>query len=360
MIISKATDIYLDDFKTILTKAKTEIENSDPKSVPSGELFEEHLLSILRKFSEKTIFHNTFEITSRLAFPDIISKIERNNWIGIEVKTSQKDWKCFGNSIFETTRVKEVENIFIFFLKSMPKLRCRWNYYANCIESINITHSPRYQINMDLMVEDKENIFDIFGITYDKFRALPIEDRMDYVRKLKKKEVGPDVALWWLPHNEYEEADDSRLAIKLFSEIETELKDTIICQAVIYFPELFLKKSSKKYQRVAKWLAAEYGVVSHSLRDMFSAGGKIRVKIDSNEFSIPRIFNILVSQRNKIHNLFNEIDIELLSEHWQPDLYNQYNALQRWIKLVSYYATTSHSVDNNFPIEHWLRELFIK
>jgi hypothetical protein len=261
MIISKKTDVYLDDFKILLEKAKINLENLSSKEVPSGELFEGYLLELLKRLSKNSIFEGTFEITTRLAFPDIVSKIEKNKWIGIEVKTSQKDWKCFGNSIFETTRIKQVDNIFIFFLKLKPKIQCRWDNYANCIETINITHSPRYQINMDLLFQGKENIFNVFGLSYDEFRRLPTKDRMNLIIKLKKKELGPDAALWWLPDDNTKEGDDSKLVIRLFNEIPLELKNIIKTKAVIFFPELFLEKSTKKYLHVSKWLAAEFGIV---------------------------------------------------------------------------------------------------
>ncbi|CAM2762715.1 hypothetical protein [Legionella worsleiensis] len=359
MIILKATDAYIQDFRHLLAQAKLAIEASDAKDVPSGAFFEVYLYDLLEKLSVNTVFSNTFEITSKFAFPDIISKIEQNKWIGIEVKTSQKDWKCFGNSIFENTRIKEVENIFIFFLKSKPNLSCRWDYYAHCIESINITHSPRYQINMNLLEEGKENIFTLFNVTYDEFRALSVEDRMDYVRKLKKKEVGANMALWWLPSNENDEADDSKLAIKLLSELPKSKKNNIISRAIICFPELFLKKSPHKYHRVAKWLAAEFGVVSHSLRDEFSAGGQIKVQIAKNQFLIPRIYELLITLRDEILFLFKTMNTDLLSEYW-PDLYVEDTPIQRWIKLVSHYAATSRLSNEHFPVALWLTQLFIQ
>lgn len=357
MIISKATDVYLDDFKILLEKAKLNIENLSSKDVPSGELFEGYLLDILKQLSESSIFEGTFEITSKNAFPDIISKIEKNNWLGIEVKTSQKDWKCFGNSIFENTRIKEVDNIFIFFLRVNPKINCRWDYYANCIETINITHSPRYLINMNMVLEKKENVFSLFGLSYDSFRNLPTQDRMNLVIKLKKKELGPDVALWWLPDDKTNEGDDSKLVIRLFNEIPVALRNTIKAKAVIFFPELFLEKSPKKYLNVSKWLAAEFGVVSHSLRDIFSAGGKFKVFLDGQEFILPRIFSLLDIQRNDIKDLFNILDTDELLAHW-PKSHKQEDLLLRWIDLVISYATKSNQINKPFLVK-WLRRLYL-
>jgi len=65
-----------------------------------------------------TIFENQIELVSGQKFPDIVAYINQNKAFGVEVKTTkQKKWKSTGSSIFEGTRVPNVENIYLLFGK---------------------------------------------------------------------------------------------------------------------------------------------------------------------------------------------------------------------------------------------------
>ena len=71
-----------------------------------------------------TPFEDSIELIGGQKFPDIIAK----KFYGIEVKTTtQNHWKTTGNSVLESTRVDNVERIFMLFAKlaSPIEFRCR-------------------------------------------------------------------------------------------------------------------------------------------------------------------------------------------------------------------------------------------
>ena len=81
-------------------------------------------------------------------FPDILAE----KYYGIEVKSTVSDsWTSTGSSIVETTRIKDVEDIYMLFGKlggDVPQFKCR--PYQDVLYDIAVTHSPRYLINMEL------------------------------------------------------------------------------------------------------------------------------------------------------------------------------------------------------------------
>lgn len=92
------------------------------------------------------------ELVSGHRYPDIV--IHTNDvLLGIEVKTSKsKGWSTLGGSIFESTRVKGVEDIVLFFanFNDLNNIEFRFAWMEDCISDVVITHKPRYAINMDL------------------------------------------------------------------------------------------------------------------------------------------------------------------------------------------------------------------
>lgn len=358
MIVVKTQDAYLKEFETLLSNVSDKIMGTS--GVASGEAFEKYLCSRLDECAKGTSFENSFEITSKLAFPDIISKIEQNNWIGIEVKTSKNDWKCFGNSIFETSRIDNVQNIFLFFAKINSSVECKWGKYSDCIENINITHSPRYHINMDLLGDEtKCNVFSLMGVCYDDFRNKPHSERMEFVRKLKREQVGKDVALWWLPNSEEEEGNDKKLSIRLLKELDVADRNKIIATSLILFPELYKKTSNTKYFRLVKWLVSNFGIVSHSIRDEFSAGGQIDIEYLGRQYKVPRIFERVEFYKDDIKNMLEDLSYADISEYWDcVNIDISDNKINDWFSIVTKVSQDTKAVSQDFPLKEWLKTVF--
>ena len=60
---------------------------------------------------------------------------------------------------------------------------------------------------------------------------------------------------------------------KVWSSLDAKVRDLLIAQALVYFPEI-LGTSPDKYLRFAEWLASRHGVLCTNVRDVFGAGGK--------------------------------------------------------------------------------------
>lgn len=353
MIYSVAGCNYKDQFEVLLEQVSVALPLRGTEYL-GGAQFERQLLDVLQDLSKDTVFENTFEITGKNSFPDIVSQIQENKWLGIEVKTSKADWTCFGNSIFEGTRIKDVQDIYIFFAILSETVKCRWGAYEDCIETINITHSPRYQINMALLDDKKSNVFAVMGLDYDGFRCLSHSEAMSYVRKLKREQYGADIALWWLPENEEEEGNEKKLEFKTLSELSQADSKTIKADCLAMFPEIF-GNSSAKFNRVTKWLASEYGVVSHALRDNFSAGGRVSVSYKGRQLDCPRIIQTVLDHKNEIRGVFDSSSLERVVQFWPADSYKDLSdVFESWITMVS---RTCKEQDRKYIAEYLKSEI---
>jgi len=370
MIIIKNIESYNIELQEILNSAVAALHEKSKRDESllklSGIAFEKVVCDTLNSISINTAFYEKFEQSTALAFPDIYVKILENKWFGIEVKTSQGDWKCFGNSIFETTRIENLEDrIYVFFGRfSKSALECRWAKYDECIDNINITHSPRYQINMDIKGNPQNSVFAKMEITYLDFSNSNATNRMDYVRKFKRKGLGQNAALWWLPDNDSPNNDDEeKLVIKLFKSLSQGKRQEIRSSAMAFFPEVFSNDQLTKYSRILTWLASHYGVVTGSLRDEFSAGGKFEVDFKGNKFKLPRICFHLNSGVKQIQESIYNSTIEDLTYRWQlssdVSFSNQEQKLIFWIGKTAE-NLKQQSIPDDFPIIDWLNSLFLK
>src|SRR5690606_11745588 len=104
--------------------------------------------------------------------------------------------------------------------------------------------------------------------------------------------------------------------ITLWNEANEEKKERILSTAFVLFPELFQPKYSKKYHRLASWLVVKHQLVSPSLRDSFSAGGKASI----GGYEFPRVAKTLVDNMENALTHFRKLDREDLAYYWRKDL----------------------------------------
>jgi hypothetical protein len=370
MIVLKDINEYESELQAILTLSVDRLQESfksnDQLLKLSGILFEREVCRTLNEFSVGYSFHNKFEQASTLAFPDLYVKILENKWFGVEVKTSQGDWKCFGNSIFESTRLPNLDDrIFVFFGKFSPsKLECRWAKYDECIDNINITHSPRYQINMDIKDDPSLSVFSKMKITYLDFYKSDISERMEYVRKFKRQGIGQDIALWWLPDHETPNVnDEEKLLIKLLSSLSNHKKAEIRYSAIALFPEIF-SKNQNKYSNLLVWLASRYGVVTGNLRDLFSAGGQYDIHFNGLNYRIPKICKHLQLDRDNVIKIITSSDKDELASKWNLDINlipeKSGERVSLWIGEVVSYLKQQPTMPVEFPLLKWLTSIYLR
>lgn len=314
------------DFIALLEKSrKLILAFLNGKKNISPTYFETIVFEQMCEAARGTTFDGTVKQTGTHAFPDIIA----NKYFGVEVKMTVNDhWTSTGNSVLESSRIEDVERIYIVFGKFGGKLDIRYRLYQECLPEISVTHSPRYRINMAL--PSGKSIFDKIGVDYDTLRndPNPIQKIKNYYRSLLKE--GEE--LWWIDQN----GDDDKAVspiIKPFRSLSEKEKENFVVEAMILFPEMF-SNSSTKFERAAAYLIAEYNSVSANLRDLFTAGGQVKLKIKGKTVLLPQLAYRFQARAKAIEKKIQTIDAEKLTFYWRCDKLEK-NRLSQWKKLLN-------------------------
>jgi len=306
-------------FIEILTEAKSRLLQTGVKNIKSGEEFEAVLHGVIKGIcAEKSI--RDVARTSPHAFPDIYI------WpFGVEAKFTVGDtWVTTGNSITEATRVKDLKRIYMFFCKQgkAGKSDIMFRPYEECLSDIVVTHSPRYKINMTLSKD--ENIFRKMGTTYEAFyQKDTINAAKDYYRSILKK--GEE--LWWI---------DSGVIpiIKNVSDLDEDAQARFKVEVMVRFPEVF-SVSNRKYIKPALYLLQEYQATCSSFRDLFTAGGQVKLKIIKDKPALfPKIFYHLYSNAKAIQRLLMEMSRDELASAWGMKIKKSDDIEGAWLHLV--------------------------
>ncbi|MFA5647377.1 MAG: hypothetical protein WC951_03620 [Bacteroidales bacterium] len=328
MIISANPDPNRKEFDQLLNSTIEELNSqakTTAKSISSltGNKIEPLVKDVMSNLAIGSPFENSIKLIGGQRFPDIVAK----KYYGVEVKTTtQNHWKTTGNSVLETTRVNDVERIFMLFAKLASPIEFRYRPYEECLSEVVVTHSPRYLVDMNL--KKGETIFDKIKTPYDTLRKKdnPIKTITDYY----KSKLKPGEDLWWI---DQENTKSSNLVIKVWINLSTEEKQELKTKAMVYFPELFSNRS-EKFGRFAIWLVTREAIVCPNVRDMFTAGGKGKFVVGKNVYnSVPRIFvNLFENLDSIIETLILTSSAEL-SELWGIKT-TEKNKISDWIGLV--------------------------
>lgn len=333
MIISANSEPHRKEFDSLLSSTITELNSHAKKSSKTvskllGRDLEPYVRDVMTDLAIGSPFENTIELIGGQKFPDIVAK----KFYGIEVKTTtQNHWKTTGNSVLESTRVEDVERIFMLFAKLAAPIEFRCRPYEECLSEVVVTHSPRYLIDMNL--EKGKTIFDKIKTPYDTLRKKdnPIKPIVDYY----KSKLKPGEDLWWI---DQENSQASNIVIKIWNNLTLFEKQVVRHKAMVYFPELFSNRSDK-FARLAIWLVTREAVVCPNIRDMFTAGGKGVMVIGSKSYvNIPRIFMNLFNDLYFIIEIIGQTSAIELSEYWGIKT-TEKNKISDWIDLVSYSST---------------------
>lgn len=332
MIISANSEPNRKEFDFLLTKTVGELNNHAKKSAKSisglsGNKLEPYVKDVMSDFAIGTPFENSIELIGGQKFPDIVAK----KYYGIEVKTTtQNHWKTTGNSVLETTRVEDVERIFMLFAKLASPIEFRCRPYEECLSEVVVTHSPRYLIDMNL--EKGNTIFDKINTPYDTLRKK--ENPIRTITEYYKSKLKPGEDLWWI---DQENNNASSLVIKIWNNLPSEKRQEIKNKAMVYFPELF-SNNNDKFGRLAIWLVTREGVVCKNIRDLFTAGGKGTYLAGSKRYTnIPRIFLNLFENLDFIIATISETSSLELSEYWGAKT-TEKNKIDTWINLIAGHA----------------------
>lgn len=263
-----------------------------------GSAFESLVCETMKEAAIGTIFEGKLVQTPDREFPDIVD----NEYFGVEVKVTKKnDWKSIGNSVLESSRVINIEKIYVLFGKLGGDVGVRVRSYEECLSGIAVTHYPRYKIDMDLA--EGKTIFDLMGISYDSLRndTNPVKPiRAYYSSTLKEGQE-----LWWVS-DDLDESTASTPVIQTFSSLSSDKKTRLKAEAFILFPEIF-SNSTTKFENVAAYWITKHNIVCPNVRDIFTAGGQVTL-LDSagNEYRAPQIVGELIRLAPIVEKLLNE------------------------------------------------------
>lgn len=261
-------------------------------------------------------------------FPDIVYKFRTSQVsFGIEVKsstTNNPSLTTLGNSILGSTNVPVSETYIVFIKMTDINTVVKASTYVDSVSDVVVTHSPRYKLDLSQSPED--SFFKKSGISYAELSA-----SNDPIGKIQEYYKEQGVIAWWI-------AESTPATIRNWRELSPIEKEEIYSKAFAYFPVLLTSRNTNKYKNFAKWLAAEFSVVDSSLRDRFSAGGRVTIEENGAVFSdVSRVFQVF---RDNFDNVMLVIDTESsdsLARFWNS--FNQKNdshVLRRkfWLKQV--------------------------
>lgn len=257
-------------------------------------------------------------------FPDVVLVFANGEKYGIEVKsstsTSSKNWKINGNSVLGSTKEDVVDTYIIFGKTAIGNQGFRCKRYEDAIANVAVTHSPRYAIDME--IASNETFFAKSGLTYKQ-----ISESNDPIGQITAYFRSQGQHAWWL-------AESTPAAIRMLSDIPAEERKVLLGYCFAHFPEVF-SSSTTKFSRCAMWLAAEHSIVSSSLRDNFSAGGKI----EYGQFGkISRIYKTLEECREYVLKELEDATVEELYADWgmnYRDSYADFDKVIDWMQVAA-------------------------
>lgn len=335
MIVSLNPKPTLSEFSDLMKKTDF-LLNDDAKRRPQyyasrgGNPLEDDVKAALVESAKGTLFENTIEKVSGQRFPDIVAA----KFYGVEVKsTKENHWTSTGSSIMETTRVADVERIYMTFGKlGGNPIEFLSKPYEQCLSGIAVTHMPRYLIDMRL--SNGETIFDKIGIDYDTLRNM--ENPISPVAKYYRDRLKPGESLWWTGENIDETVSAT---MRLWRNVPAEEKKERIAYGCVHFPEVF----KSNYDRYSLWLGSQ-GIVNSNVRDGFSAGGQEEVMLSNSKVvKVPAIYRRVKENKDYIGHLIangQDYAIEVFGVNTSVEKGNK--RILEWIDMVSRLSNTEY------------------
>ncbi len=260
-------------------------------------------------------------------FPDIVI-----NEYGIEVKFTEKDtWRSVANSISEGARDESVRYIYLVFGKMGGVPEVKWGKYEDCVIHVRTSHVPRFEVEIGA---ENKSLFSLFGISYDEFAKLPIDKKMQYVRKYARGRLKPGERFWWL--EDKEEQDHSlSLEVRIYMNLSQDEKRKLRAEAALLCPQIVKSSRSKnKYSDAVSYLLTYRGVLCPQARDLFSAGSvAMRDGIRGGNY----IKRALADIEKEIRDAAETLEDQLFEEYWGKIVAKK-DRIKTWLEMADEYA----------------------
>lgn len=323
-LVPMGQEITEKDFIEILTETKIRLLKTGLSSISTGEEFQSRLYEVIEVIcKERNILD--YELTGKHSFPDI--RIES---FGIEAKFTQGDsWTINGNSITESTKKNDYNRIYVFFGKRGKKEKSdiMFRPHEECVSDIVVTHSPRYRICMEL--EKGKDVFTKMGEDSVTFNKRNPDEKIEKVKAYYRQTVKKGQEFWWI---------DAEVGvtpiIRIFSSLDKETQESFKVETMTLFPEIF-SRSPSKYEGPTLHLFQKYQARCSSFRDLFTAGGQVRIKISTTKIvKVPKMFSHLHHYAGAIKESLAVMDRDELAKAWNIEIKEIDNIEQVWLNLV--------------------------
>lgn len=343
MIISENPKPDILEFSLLMSQTdkylnKIAEENEDYFIGHSGIKLEKDVFEAVKKCAVGTSFDGSIQLISGVSFPDIVA----HKFYGVEVKSTEKNhWTSIGSSILESTRIKDVERIYLTFGKLGKPSKFLSRPYEDCLSEIVVTHYPRYRIDMQLKAGD--TIFDKMGVPYDELRKM--ENPVVPVSKYYKENLKEGESLWWTGTDV--ESTVSSPILRLWNTLPGNFREDKITEGYVLFPELL----SGQYEGFVLWLASQ-GIIIPNARDLFSAGGQKTLPCFKKGKKFPAVYKRVYNLRDGISDFIEKSDAGDLLKYWlNDDAIDVYmdrmdtlsEKLSLWIDIACYYNENESS-----------------
>lgn len=262
------------------------------------------------------------------SFPDIA--IGR---FGIEVKFTTNDtWRSVANSVLESNRVDDVDQIFVVFGKMGGVPDVRWAKYEECVMHVRTSHVPRFEVEMGT----ESSLFSQMGVSYEDFRLCDIHGKMEFIRSYARSRLRAGERLWWLEDNHNEE-HTLPIQARLYTSLSPDEKRKLRAQAVFLCPQIVSSgRSRHKYDDAVLFLLTYHGVLCHQARDLFSAGSVANpANDDEGGLYIERAIRLIEPE---IRLAAYEMDAALLEEYWGYSVPPE-DRIREWLSKADRAAT---------------------
>ena len=256
-------------------------------------------------------------------FPDMDLELNGSLY-GLELKSRNNGtWDTNGNSVFESISDNDYEEIYLLFgskVKDADKILVKYAPYWACTSSINVTHSPRFKINMDT----DSSVFSS-STDYHNLRGMSEVEKIAFLQDyLKNNTAG---IKWFVPQD-----SESVKPISLNS-LDADLQARIKAEIFVLFPQDLISSGKAKYTRATEFLLTHYFYYSSSLRDFFSAGGQWTYEdvgfpkmLENLAMLKPQITYVLENANHEFMELayssWQELDIHLKKASFSDDYYS--------------------------------------
>ena len=281
--------------------------NSGSWQPPGGDAtasaFEKEAQRQLQHFATAHGVENKIILHSGRKFPDIVFE---NSKFGVEIKTAQKGWACLGNSVAASTLVDGVCEVYLLFGSGEANFKARCSRYEDSVKSVEVTHSPRYVLDMD--TPHRGSYLYRIGKTLPDMLAMddPISCVVDEARRnLKKGE-----RLWWVS-----EEVSAPLLIRLWRAVKSHEKKTLIASAFALFPSQVLRAPRADYTGFALWLTQRHSILNSNVRDAFTSGGRL-TSLDFGDGVLNDVPKVFLTFRSHLSEIVRVIKEDLSAADW--------------------------------------------